>query len=89
MSRSFPYRARTLAGATKRVRRLQKMLREYGAEMREMVAERRALAKLAAEGPAFHNPLEAMAAERLRDRILAHECGLKHDGSPLAPIASR
>lgn len=38
------------------------------------------LAKLAAKGPAFFNPLEVMAAEGVRDRILK-DLGMAPDGS--------
>lgn len=38
------------------------------------------LAKLAATGPAFSNPLEAMAAEKLRD-VLLDAMGLQSDGT--------
>jgi hypothetical protein len=39
------------------------------------------LAKVAAEGPCFNNPLDAWAAKTLRDRILRVKCGLLPDGS--------
>lgn len=38
------------------------------------------LAKLAAKGPTFFNPLEAFAAEDVRDKILA-SMGMKPDGT--------
>ncbi len=41
------------------------------------------MAKLAATGPAFYYPLEAMAAEQLRDDILRVSCRLNPDGTPI------
>lgn len=37
----------------------------------EALVHREMLAKLAAKEPMFYNPLEAFAAERVRDKILA------------------
>ena len=42
--------------------------------------EKKLLAKLAATGPAFDNPLEAMAAKKLRDVVLS-SIGLNPDGT--------
>lgn len=42
------------------------------------------LAKLAADGPAFYNPLEIFEAKRIRDAYLFRE-GLDRDGSPIEP----
>lgn len=41
------------------------------------------MAKLAATGPAFHYPLEAMAAEKLHDEILLDHCRLNPEGTPI------
>ena len=73
------YKAKSLDGAEKRVRELQRQLREASEILERWANERKALAKLAAKGPCFFNPLEAFAAETIRDEILFH-CGLAPDG---------
>lgn len=60
--------------AVKRIKQLKQQIKEL-----EDIATH--LAKLAATGPAFSNPLEAAAAERIRDRILREKCNLKPDGT--------
>lgn len=82
-TKTKPYRARTLAGASRRVRRLEDQVRRLRAELGQLLHERRILAKACADGPAFDNPLWAIQAYNLRDRILRTECHLKHDGTPL------
>jgi len=79
-----PYQARSLKGAQNEVRRLRKCVLDLIHENMRLARDRRTLAKLAAEGPAFFNPLEAMAAEKIRDEILLRECRLNFDGSPIA-----
>jgi hypothetical protein len=81
--RRYVYRAKTLRGAETRVRQLLKTLREYDKICDRLKLERRTLAKLAAEGPCFYNPLDAMAAEILRDKILRDECRLTPEGKPI------
>lgn len=73
-------RFKTLAGAERRVRRLEKVLHEYGEMCCRKDAEKQLLAKLAATGPAFFNPLEAAAAEMLRDEIL-RRMNMRSDGT--------
>jgi predicted aminopeptidase len=82
-----PYRATSLPAAQREVRALRKRLTEfralldrYAANLKQCEADRRELAKLAAKGPAFDNPLRAFAAETLRDQVLLHECRLNPDG---------
>lgn len=98
MTQSYkPYKAKSLAGAQRKARELQRDNQQLYAEIadlkRYLVREQHAsrmLARLAAKGPAFDNPLIAWEAEQLRDRILA-ELGLNPDGSPRAidqPLAS-
>jgi hypothetical protein len=41
-------------------------------ELNRLLEERNVLAKLAADTPQFFNPLEAMAAKKLRDDILSN-----------------
>ena len=74
------YKPRTLSGAAQRVAQLQSQIDERESLLKQWYADRIALAKLAAKGPAFFNPLEAMAAEKVRDAILA-KIGMRPDGS--------
>ena len=67
------YKAKSLAGAQRRVRELTLQVSEC-----KRIAG--ILAKLSAKGPAFFNPLEAMAAEKIRDEILSR-MGLNPDGT--------
>lgn len=78
-----PYKAKTISGAQAYVRMLQKSRSEIVALLERYAVERRMMAMLAADGPAFMNPLEAMAAKVKRDEILRDECHLNPDGSPL------
>lgn len=65
------YKARSLKGAERRVRELLKQ-RAYHIEILEnWNKERKLLAKLAAEGPCFDNPLIAHEAKKIRDHILS------------------
>lgn len=79
------YKAKTLKGAEERVRMLEKRIREYEDICTRLIGERIALAKLAATGPAFLDPMHAWKAEWIRNTILEKECGLKPDGSPVRP----
>lgn len=65
-----PYTAKSLAGAQTEVRRLRRKNAELIETLDQMVAQRNQLAKLAATGPAFFNPLEIIEAKRIRDFIL-------------------
>lgn len=93
MTKRKPYRARTLAGAEKRVRsgvkrirRLDAKIRELQSELGRLLHERRLLAKACADGPAFDKPLWAIQAYNLRDRILREECGLDHNGTRIGVL---
>ena len=77
-----PYKGRSLTGAIRRVRELQKLVDQYRELFDRWYEERKLLAKLAATGPCFYDPLEAMAAEELRDDILRN-CRLMPDGSAI------
>lgn len=79
-----PYKARTLRGATQRVRAMQESLVRIDRLARKYYDERNALAKLAADGPAFDNPLVVFEAKCVRDRVL-RELGLRPDGSWIGP----
>lgn len=74
------YKPRSLPGAAQRVRNLEKQIEALETILRRWKAERILLAKLAAKGPAFFNPLEAFTAERVRDSIL-DQIGMRPDGS--------
>jgi len=65
------YKARSLKGAERRVRELLKIQAEYERYVGRMSQEIKLLARLAAKGPAFDNPLIVAAAEKIRDRELA------------------
>ena len=67
------YTARTLAGATRRVRQLEDQIRVLNEITRRYWNERRLLAMLAAPTPQFDNPLVMMEVEKLRDEILRKE----------------
>jgi hypothetical protein len=84
-----PYTAKTLAGAQCRVRQLEKIVASMNngwadCECRENKANANCqlLARLAAKGPAFDNPLEAMAAGKIRDEVLC-DIGLNPDGTKI------
>lgn len=59
-----------IIGSQRKVRSLQKRLDQAHELIKRLSDERTLLAKLAASGPAFHNPLEAMAAQSVRDSVL-------------------
>lgn len=87
-----PYVAKTITGAQRKVRELQRDIEQLRAELadvdRYLVREQhtsRLLARLAATGPAFDNPLIAWEAEERRNKILA-ELGLNPDGTPILPM---
>ena len=75
------YKAKSLSGAERKVRDMQKVIDSLKDVIARFDAERVMLAKLAAKGPAFYNPLEAAAAEKIRDELL-NQIGLNPDGSP-------
>lgn len=84
------YKAKSLRGAERRVRELLKqrdecdeLISRLAAERNRALEERNLLAKLAARGPAFFNPLEVMALEKLRDQILCDVWKMNPDGSPI------
>jgi hypothetical protein len=59
---------------------MEKIIVQYEAIAKEYDRERKLLARLAAKGPAFTNPLTVYDAERVRDRIL-REMRMNPDGS--------
>lgn len=80
-------RFKSVESAEARVRLLEKRMQDYERICARIAADLKTqkrlavlLAKLAATGPAFLNPLEALDAERCRDLILS-ENGLNPDGS--------
>ena len=78
-----PYQAKSLKGAERRVRDLERRNGACSKLLERYTLDRRALAMLAATGPAFYNPLNVFDAQHIRDAILARECNMKPDGSPL------
>lgn len=75
-----PYTVRSITGAQARVRQLVKQIEERDKLLTRWAGERAMLAKLAADGPAFSNPLDAAAAIAVRDDIL-YRLKLNPDGS--------
>jgi hypothetical protein len=67
---SKPYTAKSLAGAQRRVRELEKQIKELDKALGRRMEECKILAKLAAKGPTFFNPLEIWEAEKVRDHEL-------------------
>lgn len=67
-----PYKPKTLSGAAQRVRELQRIIADMDHALKMANRREYMLAKLAAKEAMFFSPLEASAAEKLRDQILAH-----------------
>ncbi len=71
-----PYTAKSLSGAQKRVRQLQRQVAERDELLNRWDHERRLLARLASKPndpirtQPFLNPLTFLEAEQIRDRIL-------------------
>ena len=59
------------------------------AEIRRLKAERLALAKLAADEPQFFNPLDAFAAQKIRDDVLAERAALAATTHSATEVAGR
>lgn len=77
------YKAKSLTGAERRVRQLErnyKRLDELAGRWRK---ERQLLAMLAADGPCFSNPILVAKAKQMRDEILRVECRLTPEGKPI------
>jgi hypothetical protein len=77
--REKTYKATSLTGAQTQVRRLRRQRRELVKLVELYNFQRQQLAKLAADGPCFDNPLIVWEAKRIRDRILK-DMGLRADG---------
>lgn len=78
---SKPYVAKSLAAAQREVRRLRKLVDRLRKISDAEFDNTKALAMLAADGPAFDNPLHVVAAKKIRDTILRLRCRLNPDGS--------
>lgn len=76
-------RFKSQQGAERRVRELEKRLHELDSVARKMAKQLLLLARLAAEGPAFDNPLVAYEAKKIRDDIL-RRMGMGPDGKVLS-----
>ena len=70
MAKRKPYQARSLAGAVREVRMLRKRIERTDALLEQYAADRKLMARLAADTPQFDNPLVVIAAKSVRDRIL-------------------
>lgn len=77
------YTPRSLPAAQRTARYLRKQLNEAHEQIKKLHTERVALAKLAAKGPCFFNPLDVMQAEKYRDQILLQYCKMLPDGTPV------
>lgn len=75
-----PYKAKSITGAQDYVRRLLKLRRETEALLDSYARDRIMLAKLAAEGPIFFNPIYVAEAKNIRDEILK-SLGMNPDGT--------
>lgn len=64
------YKFKSLDGAVRRVKQLEKINAQNTAYVNDLIYERDLLARLAAEEPMFSNPLEVWNAKHVRDRIL-------------------
>jgi hypothetical protein len=76
-----PYKPRSLKGAEVYVRNLRFQLSEMERYDRWKSHALNMLAKLAAEGPSFSNPLDVYEAKKIRDQIL-DSLGLTPEGRP-------
>lgn len=82
MTKRRPYTAKSISGAQTRVRQLERLYRELNEIAERYYQERNQLAKLAADGAAFLNPLHVAEAKQTRDRVLK-SLHLNPDGSPI------
>lgn len=64
------YKAKTLSGAQRRVRDLEKLVEKHKELLTRFDAERKLMARLAADTPQFSNPLMVYEAKKTRDEIL-------------------
>lgn len=64
------YKAKTITGAQARVRMLERRIQKMDEMIGRIAAERRLMARLAADTPQFSSPLDVRAAKKIRDRIL-------------------
>jgi len=83
---SKPYKAKTLSGAQAEVRSLRrhleschKLVDKFAGENKELRAQLVEMAKLAADGACFDNPILVARVTKLRDEIL-RSIGLAPDG---------
>jgi hypothetical protein len=67
-----------------RLKAAESYIEVIGRERRQAERHCILLAKLAADGPAFYNPREAIDAKRIRDAVLYHQ-GMNPDASPIQP----
>jgi len=65
-----PYKAKTIAGAQKRVRELMRVQANTMRLLDQFAEDRLLFAKLASKEPLFFNPLVVIEAERRRDELL-------------------
>ena len=71
MAKKKPHKFKSIDGAVRRVRELERQLVEYKKICERLDKEKRVLAKLASDKPEFFNPLAVAAAKEIRDEVLA------------------
>ncbi len=77
-----PYKPRTLKGAESYVKNLRFQLAEMERYDRWKTHAINMLARLAADGPTFFDPMKVAEARKIRDETLKN-LGLNPDGTPL------
>lgn len=81
MPKPKPYTARSLPAAQRRARYLRKELDRAHELIQQLHKNQIALAKLAADGACFLNPLDVYDAQKIRNEVLRKFCRLNPDGS--------
>jgi hypothetical protein len=79
---------KSLKYAQRRIRELEKLVSTWRGIAGELNEDRAMLAKLAADGPAFFNPLNVHEAKRLRNLILG-QLGMNPDGTFIKKAAEQ
>ncbi|HYF35134.1 MAG TPA: hypothetical protein VD994_07605 [Prosthecobacter sp.] len=72
-------RFKSIESAVKRLEQYKAAFKDACQRAKDAMADAKLMARLAADGPCFDNPLEAMAAKNRRDELLAIQ-GLRPDG---------
>ena len=81
MTKKSVRRFKTHAAAEQRLAQVEKKLEQETARVGRYRKQMTMLAKLAADGPCFFNPLHVSEAKALRNDLL-YEAGLRPNGQP-------